>query len=154
MAARLVRGRRVLVTGAGGTIGAELVRQIAALAPGQLILLDNSEFALYGIEMELRERFPALNPVSLLRDVRERSQVDEVIAAEKPEIVVLNKTDAIAPEALKRKLKSLERVSGQTPIAMSGVTGAGVEEVLYAVVRRLTESRPVPREQPSKAWVP
>ncbi len=73
---------------------------------------------------------------------------------EKPEIVVLNKTDAIAPEALKRKLKSLERVSGQTPIAMSGVTGAGVEEVLYAVVRRLTESRPVPREQPSKAWVP
>jgi O-antigen biosynthesis protein WbqV len=85
--ARLVRGRRVLVTGAGGTIGSELVRQIAALAPSRLILLDNSEFALYGIEMELRERFPALNPVSLLRDVRERPQVDEVIAAAKPEIV-------------------------------------------------------------------
>jgi FlaA1/EpsC-like NDP-sugar epimerase len=85
--ARLVRGHRVLVTGAGGTIGAELVRQIAALAPGRLILLDNSEFALYGIEMELRERFPALNPVSLLRDVRARAEVDEVIAAEKPEIV-------------------------------------------------------------------
>ena len=73
---------------------------------------------------------------------------------EKPEIVVLNKIDAIAPEALKRKLKSLERVAGQTPIAMSGVTGAGVQEVLYAVVRRLTESRPVSREQPAKAWVP
>jgi O-antigen biosynthesis protein WbqV len=85
--ARLVRGRRVLVTGAGGTIGAELVRQIAALVPGRLILLDNSEFALYGIEMELRERFPALNPVSLLRDVRARPEVDEVIAAERPEIV-------------------------------------------------------------------
>jgi FlaA1/EpsC-like NDP-sugar epimerase len=85
--ARLVRGRRVLVTGAGGTIGSELVRQIAALAPSRLILLDNSEFALYGIEMELRERFPALNPVSLLRDVRARPEVDEVIAAEKPEIV-------------------------------------------------------------------
>jgi O-antigen biosynthesis protein WbqV len=85
--ARLVRGRRVLVTGAGGTIGAELARQIAALAPSRLILLDNSEFALYGIEMELRERFPALNPVPLLRDVRERPQVDEVIAAAKPEIV-------------------------------------------------------------------
>jgi O-antigen biosynthesis protein WbqV len=85
--ARLVRGRRVLVTGAGGTIGAELARQVAALAPGRFVLLDNSEFALYGIEMELRERFPALNPVPLLRDVRERLQVDEVIAAEKPEIV-------------------------------------------------------------------
>jgi O-antigen biosynthesis protein WbqV len=84
--ARLIRGRRILVTGAGGTIGAELARQIAALSPGRLILLDNGEFALYGIEMELRERFPGLRPVPLLRDVRDRAQIDEVIAAEKPEI--------------------------------------------------------------------
>ncbi|HEX3410380.1 MAG TPA: nucleoside-diphosphate sugar epimerase/dehydratase [Stellaceae bacterium] len=85
--ARLIRGHRILVTGAGGTIGAELARQIAALSPGRLILLDNGEFALYGIEMELRERFPGLRPVPLLRDVRDRTQVDEVIAAEKPEII-------------------------------------------------------------------
>src|SRR5215468_863124 len=75
--ARLIRGRRVLVTGAGGTIGAELARQIAAYAPGRLVLLDNSEFALYSIETELRERFAALSPVSLLRDVRDRAQIDE-----------------------------------------------------------------------------
>ena len=85
--ARLIRGRRILVTGAGGTIGAELTRQIAALSPGRLVLLDNSEFALYSIETELRERFPTLSPVSLLRDVRDRAQIDEVAAAEKPEIV-------------------------------------------------------------------
>jgi FlaA1/EpsC-like NDP-sugar epimerase len=85
--ARLIRGRRILVTGAGGTIGAELARQIAALSPGRLILLDNGEFALYGIEIELREQFPGLRPVPLLRDVRDRSQIDEVVAAEKPEIV-------------------------------------------------------------------
>ena len=85
--ARLIRGRRILVTGAGGTIGAELARQIAALSPGRLILLDNGEFALYGIEMELRERFPGLHPVPLLRDVRDRAQIDEVVAAEKPEII-------------------------------------------------------------------
>jgi O-antigen biosynthesis protein WbqV len=84
---RLIRGRRILVTGAGGTIGAELARQIAALSPGRLILLDNGEFALYGIEMELRERFPGLLPVPLLRDVRDRAQIDEVAAAEKPEII-------------------------------------------------------------------
>jgi FlaA1/EpsC-like NDP-sugar epimerase len=85
--ARLIHGRRVLVTGAGGTIGAELARQIAAFSPGRLALLDNGEFALYTIEMELRESHPGLAPVPLLRDVRERTQVDEVIAAEKPEIV-------------------------------------------------------------------
>jgi O-antigen biosynthesis protein WbqV len=85
--ARLIRAHRVLVTGAGGTIGGELARQIAVLSPSRLILLDNSEFALYGIETELRERFPGLPLVPLLRDVRERPEVDEVIAAEKPEIV-------------------------------------------------------------------
>src|SRR5207253_1252848 len=69
--ARLIRGRRILVTGAGGTIGAELARQIAALLPGRLLLLDHGEFALYGIE----------------RDVRDRAQIDEVVAAEKPEII-------------------------------------------------------------------
>src|SRR5207245_888488 len=82
-----IRGRRVLVTGAGGTIGAELARQAGVLGPSRLVLLDNGEFALYRIEMELRERCPGLAPVPVLRDVRERAQIDEVIAAEKPEIV-------------------------------------------------------------------
>jgi FlaA1/EpsC-like NDP-sugar epimerase len=85
--ARLVCGRRVLVTGAGGTIGAELVRQIAALAPRRLVLVDNGEFALYAIDLELRERFPDIVRVALLRDVRERGQIDEVLKAEQPEIV-------------------------------------------------------------------
>ena len=84
---RMIAGRRVLVTGAGGTIGAELSRQIAALAPSQLILLDNSEFALYAIDIEIRERYPGLRRVSLLRDVRDRVQIDEVLAAERPEII-------------------------------------------------------------------
>ena len=85
--AQLITGRRVLVTGAGGTIGAELARQIAAFAPGRLVLLDNGEFALYAIDAELRERFPELAPLPLLRDVRERAQVEEVVVAERPEIV-------------------------------------------------------------------
>jgi hypothetical protein len=57
--ARLIRGRRVLVTGAGGTIGSELVRQIAALGPAHLTLVDNAEYQLYLIDLDLAEHFPA-----------------------------------------------------------------------------------------------
>jgi FlaA1/EpsC-like NDP-sugar epimerase len=85
--ARLIRGRRILVTGAGGTIGAELCRQIAALAPARLILVDNSEFLLYAIDGEVRERWPGLHLGPLLADVRERARVDAVFAREQPQIV-------------------------------------------------------------------
>jgi FlaA1/EpsC-like NDP-sugar epimerase len=85
--ANLVRGRRILVTGAGGTIGSELSRQLAALAPARLILFDNSEYLLYSIDLELRERFAGIAVRPLLGDVRHRSRVDEVIAAELPEVV-------------------------------------------------------------------
>jgi FlaA1/EpsC-like NDP-sugar epimerase len=85
--ARLVGGRSILVTGAGGTIGSELARQLAALAPAGLILFDSSEFLLYMIDSELRERFPGLAIRPLLGDVRDRNRVDEVLAAELPEVV-------------------------------------------------------------------
>lgn len=85
--ARLIRGKRVLVTGAGGTIGSELARQIAVFAPARLILLDSSEFLLYEIDGELRERWPELAIVPLLGDVRDRRRVDTVIADEQPQIV-------------------------------------------------------------------
>src|SRR4051794_27849575 len=85
--ARLICGRRVLVTGAGGTIGSELARQIAAFAPARLILLDGSEFLLYEIDGELRERCPELAIVPLLGDVRDRRRVEAVISGEQPQIV-------------------------------------------------------------------
>jgi len=83
----LVRGRRVLITGAGGTIGSELARQIAALAPARLILADNGEFNLYTIDGELRERFPQLHACPLLCDVRDGDRVEEVFAGNAPELV-------------------------------------------------------------------
>jgi O-antigen biosynthesis protein WbqV len=83
----LVAGRRVLVTGAGGTIGAELARQIAAFGPTRLTLFDNGEFALYGIDAEIAETFPAIARAALVGDVRDRRRVDEVMTAERPELV-------------------------------------------------------------------
>ncbi|MCG5239088.1 polysaccharide biosynthesis protein [Azospirillum doebereinerae] len=85
--AGLVGGRRVVVTGAGGTIGSELVRQIAALKPERLILVDAGEFNLYSIEMEVRERFPDLDTRAVIADVRDRDRVMRLFQEERPAMV-------------------------------------------------------------------
>jgi FlaA1/EpsC-like NDP-sugar epimerase len=83
----LVKGKRVLVTGAGGTIGSELVRQIAALEPRHLTLVEFSEYNLYRIDMEMRENFPYQKLHSLIGDVRDAARMMQVFVAEKPELV-------------------------------------------------------------------
>src|SRR5205809_2879023 len=84
---RLIGGRRILVTGAGGTIGSELARQIAALGPGRLILVDNNEFLLYAVNGDLSERYPELALRPILGDVRDRARIESIIIGEDPQIV-------------------------------------------------------------------
>ena len=83
----LIENRRVLVTGAGGTIGAELVRQIADLGPSQLALVDNGEFNLYAIDQELSETSPEISRAAYLGDVRDAGRLDEIFAGERPELI-------------------------------------------------------------------
>ncbi|MGE0734572.1 MAG: polysaccharide biosynthesis protein [Alphaproteobacteria bacterium] len=85
--ARLIAGKRVMVTGAGGSIGGELVRQIADLGPKRLVLVDHSEFHLYEIDLELGQRKPDLARAAHLADVRDARRVDALIGGEKPELV-------------------------------------------------------------------
>jgi len=85
--AALIAGRRVLVTGAGGSIGSELVRQVAALAPATLTLLDNNEFALYQIDLEVRDHHPDLPLMPRLASVRDRRRLQAVIEEVRPEVV-------------------------------------------------------------------
>jgi FlaA1/EpsC-like NDP-sugar epimerase len=85
--ASLVAGRRVLVTGAGGTIGAELARQLAALQPETLILLDHGEFALWQIDLELGERHPALERRSVVADIRDSTRLQALFESLRPELV-------------------------------------------------------------------
>jgi O-antigen biosynthesis protein WbqV len=85
--ARLIQGRRVIVTGAGGTIGSELARQVAALGPDRLILLDNGEYALWLIDLELAERHPHVPRESLLADIRDEARIRDVFEQYRPELV-------------------------------------------------------------------
>lgn len=84
---RQISGQCVLVTGAGGTIGGELVIQLASFRPSRLVLLDNSEFQLYTIEMRLRESFPDIDIATELCSIRDGDEVRRVFARHLPSVV-------------------------------------------------------------------
>ncbi len=83
----LIEGKKILVTGAGGTIGSELVRQIAKYNPKSLILLEISEYNLYKISKELEDDLPSLSHRALIGDIRNLSLLESVFAEYKPEII-------------------------------------------------------------------
>jgi O-antigen biosynthesis protein WbqV len=82
-----VANKRVLVTGAGGSIGSELVRQIAASNPAEILLFDLSEYQLYLIDQELSESAPKLKRHAVLGDVRDAEHLGQVFTRFKPEVV-------------------------------------------------------------------
>jgi len=80
-------GRCVLVTGAGGSIGAELCRQISRVGPARLVMIDHAEDNLFEIERELVEDRHALNTVAVLADCKEEERMREVVAEHRPTVV-------------------------------------------------------------------
>ncbi|NVN00991.1 MULTISPECIES: polysaccharide biosynthesis protein [Asaia] len=85
--ARLIQGQVVLVTGAGGTIGSELVRQVAQFGPSELLLLDHGEFALWQIDLEMSERYPTVPRQVIVANIRDADRIEEVFAVHKPALV-------------------------------------------------------------------
>ena len=82
-----INGKVVLVTGAGGSIGSELCRQIAKYGPSKIVLYELSEFNLYTIEQELTERFPHIPLVRLMGDVKDLEHLRFTFGRFKPQIV-------------------------------------------------------------------
>ena len=82
-----IAGRTVLVTGAGGSIGSELCRQIARFAPARLVLFDHDEFAMYRISERFGEDRPELPVVAVIGDVKDAARVDAAFAQHRPALV-------------------------------------------------------------------
>ena len=82
-----LKGKKILVTGGGGSIGSELCRQIAGHEPGQLIIFDIYENNAYEIEQELKRKYPELNLVVLIGSVRDSRRINRVFEQYKPDIV-------------------------------------------------------------------
>src|SRR5262245_48843632 len=83
----LMRGKTVLITGAGGSIGSELTRQIARYEPARMILLDNAESALYNIAMELQRCFPDVSQSVVLADIKNARSLEKMFEEHGPQIV-------------------------------------------------------------------
>ena len=84
---QLLTGRVVMVTGAGGSIGSELCRQIARFSPSKLVLFEQSELALYAMEQELPQHFPDMPIVPVIGDVKNAVWVNRVMAEQRPAVV-------------------------------------------------------------------
>ncbi|WP_297773560.1 nucleoside-diphosphate sugar epimerase/dehydratase [uncultured Roseovarius sp.] len=124
------KGRCVLVTGAGGSIGSELCRQLISYEPGQLILFDHSEHALFEIDRELRSLAPDLQITSILGSVCEKSVVDVLMRARSVEIVLHAAAYKHVPLVEENAIEGMRNNVLGTRIVANAARDAGVERFI------------------------
>ena len=155
---RELRGRRILVTGAAGSIGSELCRQLAAFEPDTLVLLDRAESGVYFTELELRRQHKGLRLVPVVGDVLDSRKVEEVLDTYSPEVVyhaaaykhvplmeehpleaIENNvfgTEIVARASQERKVKKFVLISTDkavNPVAIMGMTKRLAECLLFSL---------------------
>lgn len=143
---QFIVGKKVLITGAGGSIGSELARQIASFNPSEMTILDHSEYNLYAIDNDLCRAFPDIPKKTVLADVRNVDRINAIFKDRKPEIVfhaaalkhvpmvemnpaegVLTNvigTRNVADAALKHKAQTFVQISTDKAVNPTNIMGA------------------------------
>jgi len=124
------RNRSVLVTGAGGTIGSELCRQLLACHPEKLILLDHSELSLFNAEQELKALAPTLNVVCILGSVCDAGLMAEVMNRHRVEIVLHAAAYKHVPMVERNELEGMRNNVFGTKTVADAARHAGVERFI------------------------
>ncbi len=136
-----VGGKRVLVTGAAGSIGSELCRQLANYGPERLVLYDRHENGMFALEMELRARFPDVRLEPVLGDVLLEDQLDAVFGAHRPELVFHAAAYKHVPLAERNVLEAVRNnVLGTRNVAQAAVAHGTAEFVLVSTDKAVRPS--------------
>jgi FlaA1/EpsC-like NDP-sugar epimerase len=125
-----LRGQCVLVTGAGGSIGSEMCRQIAGFAPRRLIALERAENNLFQIDRELRARWPALDVVPCVADIGDEARLRRVLEREKPSIVFHAAAHKHVPMMEFNPGEAIKNNIGGTVTLANAAIRAGVEKMV------------------------
>ena len=124
-------GKRVLVTGAGGSIGSELCRQVATFEPRMLILFERAENHLYFVGLELRQLHPRLHVISVVGDVLDQRKVEEVMRAYAPDLVYHTAAYKHVPLMEAHPLEAIENnVFGTKSVALAA-RQTGVKKFVF-----------------------
>jgi FlaA1/EpsC-like NDP-sugar epimerase len=123
-----LEGKRVLITGGGGSIGSELCKQIARFAVSELIVFERCEFNLYRIEWELRRAFPDLRLIALLGDVTDKAAVEWAIGRYRPKVIFHAAAYKHVPLLQYQAREAVRNNVNGTQIVAEAAMAAGVEE--------------------------
>ena len=153
--AAYVRGRVVLITGAGGSIGAELRRQLARVGPKQLVLVENAENSLFEVRRQLEEERHFARVAAVLADCKDATRMRELFLEHRPAVVFHAAAYKHVPLMEENPVEAVRNNAVATRIVAAAAGEAGVERfVLVSTDKAVSPAtvRAPPRPWPSGRW--
>ncbi len=134
-----IKGKRVLITGAGGSIGSELCRQLGRLSIAELVLFEKAENALFYIDLELGQLFKKVNKVAVVGDICDRARVKEIFERYKPEIIFHAAAHKHVPLMETNSMEAIKNNVFGTKVIVEEAIKSGVERFIMLSTDKAVE---------------